>query len=463
MTALGQRIQASAGYPGWVLIACLTGMFATTFTITILGVSLSVIADDLGSTPEVVAWVITGPMLVQALSLPLLGKLGDLYGHRRVYLIGFAIASAFALATALAWDAASLISIRVLGQLTGTATMPASTALIFHVYRPDERVRAMGWVSLVSAGAPVFGLAIGGLMVDTVGWRPLFVIQGVLSVAALLLASIVLRETTRREGVSLDLPGAASLAVAASALTFGINRMPIWGLAHWGVFVPLCIVPFALVWFVRVERRAEHPLVPLSFFRRRNFTFPMIASVFAQFAYMGGFIISPLLLLRVFGYSATATAFLTLLRPLAFSVASPIGGVIATRLGERTMVIIGLGGVVLAMASFALGARMESIPLIGAGLLVAGLAFGVCQPSISAIVGNSVDDHSFGIASSAVQMASSIGAVAGISVLTALTAGSDTPDVFFDGYALGGGIALLGFVAGLFTQGRKAAARARLS
>jgi MFS family permease len=189
----------------------------------------------------------------------------------------------------------------------------------------------------------------------------------------------------------------------------------------------------------------------------------MIASAFAQFAYMGGFIISPLLLLRVFGYSATATAFLTLLRPLAFSVASPIGGIIATRIGERSMVVIGLAGVVLAMASFALGARSESIVLIGGGLLVAGLAFGLSQPSISAIVGNSVDEHSFGIASSAAQMAASIGAVSGISVLTALTADSATPEVFFDGYLLGGAVALLGFVASLFMQGRRAAARARVS
>lgn len=455
------RIHASPRYQSWVLVACLSGMFATTFTITILGVSLAVIADDLGSTPENVAWVITGPMLVQALALPLLGKLGDLYGHRRVYLIGFAIAAAFALATAAAWDATSLITIRTLGQLTGTATMPASTALLFHVYRPEERVRAMGWVSLVSAGAPVFGLAIGGLMVDTLGWRPLFVIQAVLSVAALAFASLVLRETRRQDGISLDVPGAITLAIAASALTFGVNRLPTWGITHPGVFIPLAIVPLALAAFVRAERRAVHPLVPLAFFSRRNFTFPMIAGFFAQFAYMGGFIISPLLLLQVFGYSATATSFLTMLRPISFSIVSPISGAVASRIGERTMVVVGTGGVVLAMGSFALGAALESIPFIAGGLVVAGLAFGICQPSISAIVGNSVDEHSFGIASSAVQMASSIGAVSGISVLTALAADSTTSGAFFEGYALGGVFALLGFGASFFTQGRRAAARAR--
>lgn len=458
--SLAQRIHASPNYKGWVLVACLSGMFATTFTITILGVSLAVIADDLESTPEIVAWVITGPMLVQALALPILGKVGDVIGHRRVYLIGFAFATAFALATAAAWSAGSLVAIRTLGQLTGTATWPASTALLFHVYQPEERVRAMGWVSLVSAGAPVFGLAIGGLMVDTLGWRPLFVIQAVLCALAFALAVVVLRETGRQEGVTLDLPGAATIAVAASCLTFGINRLPAWGLTHPGVFGPLLVVPLALWAFVRAERRAVHPLVPLAFFSRRNFSFPMVSGFFAQFAYMGGFIISPLLLLQVFGYSATATSFLTMLRPITFSLCSPIGGAIATRVGERTMVVIGNGGVVLAMASFALGATFESIPFIAGGLVIAGLGFGICQPSISAIVGNSVGEKHFGIASSAVGMASSIGAVSGISVLTALTADSESPEIFFQGYVLGAVFALLGFLASFFTVGRRAARRA---
>jgi MFS family permease len=203
--------------------------------------------------------------------------------------------------------------------------------------------------------------------------------------------------------------------------------------------------------------------VPLQFFSRRNFTFPMVSGFFAQFAYMGGFIITPLLLLQGFGYSATATSFLTMLRPLAFSICSPIGGAIATRVGERTMVVIGNGGVVLAMISFALGASLESIGLSAGGLVIAGLGVGVCQPSISAIVGNSVGDRHFGIASSAVGMASSIGAVSGISVLTALTADSTSPSVFVGGYALGALFAVLGFSASFFTVGRKAARAAAMA
>ena len=226
-----------------VLAACLAGIFASTFTITILGVSLRPIADDLGSDVATIAWVMTGPMLAQALSLPVLGRMGDLYGHRRVYLIGFCISAAAAALTAFAWDAWSLVGFRCLGQLAGTATMPASTAMLFHVYPARERVKAMSYVSLVSAGAPVLGLAVGGVLVDQLGWRPIFVIQAVLSLIAIVFAAFVLQESEPGENPRLDVGGAITLAGAAFALTFAINRSPVWGPMHASVLLAAAIVP----------------------------------------------------------------------------------------------------------------------------------------------------------------------------------------------------------------------------
>ena len=200
--------------------------FATTFTITILGVSLKTIAVDLESQVSTIAWVMTAPMLAQAVSAPLLGKLGDIHGHRRVYLIGFILATIVAIATAYAWDATSLIGLRALGQLAGTATMPASMAMLFRAYEGRDRVKAMGWMSVIFAGAPVLGLAIGGVLVENIGWRPIFLIQGVLSALACAIAYFVLVETPQRRDVRLDVPGALVLALAAFSLTFAINRLP---------------------------------------------------------------------------------------------------------------------------------------------------------------------------------------------------------------------------------------------
>jgi MFS family permease len=163
---LRARLEAGGRYPTWVLLAALAGMFATTFPITILAVSLGNIAREFGTRETTVAWVISAPMLLSAVTLPLLGKLGDLYGHRRVFLIGFAGATVVAGLTAMAWGAGSLIALRTLAAVLGGATQPTSMALIFSVFGREERVRAMGWWSMTGAAAPALGLIAGGPLVD---------------------------------------------------------------------------------------------------------------------------------------------------------------------------------------------------------------------------------------------------------------------------------------------------------
>jgi MFS family permease len=444
-----RQIQHHPNHRRWLLWACLAGGFATTFTITILGVSLKAIAVDLDSQVATIAWVLTAPMLAQAVSAPILGKFGDLHGHRRVYLIGFVLATIVAFATAFAWNAASLIGLRTLGQLAGTATMPASMAMLFRAYEGRERVKAMGWMSVVIAGGPVLGLAIGGVLIENIGWRPIFLIQGALSALACLIALLVLVETPRRKNLGMDIPGACVLACGALTLTFGINRLPSWGVMDARVLLAFAMTPLLLMLFTRIERRSPHPLIPLEFMGRRNFVLPLLIGFSLQFAYMGGFIISPLIMLGVFGLGQAATSMWTIARPISFSLSSPIGGHLGSRYGERSMVITGSVLILAAMISLTAGAAFTSMPLILAGLILAGMGMGFAQPSLSTIVASAVSEEDHGVAISTMSTTSGIGAVAGISILTALCADSQTPIGFRDGYALGAGVAAVGVVASL--------------
>ncbi len=138
------RLTESGSYPRWVLLTALTGMFATTFPVTLLAVSLSTIADDFDASETLIAWVISGPLLASAVALPILGKLGDLYGHRRVFLTGFTISTVVTALTVFAWDPYSLIVLRGLAVVVGAATIPSSMALINSVHLPTERAKA--WV-----------------------------------------------------------------------------------------------------------------------------------------------------------------------------------------------------------------------------------------------------------------------------------------------------------------------------
>ena len=444
------RVQSRLGdgdrYQRWVLLTALTGMFATTFPVTLLAVSLPTIAEDFDASETLVAWVISAPLLGSAVALPILGKLGDLYGHRRVFLTGFAVSTAVTAATVFAWDPYSLIALRGLAVVVGAATIPSSMALINSVYARHERAKAMGWWSLVAAGSPAIGLVIGGPLIDAVGWRPMFGIQAVLSVVPVLAALLVLRETTRRRDVGFDIPGSLTLAVGAGGIMFGLNQVPIRGVDT--VIVAAFLIGIAgLLAFAYVESRVTFPLLPLEFFRRRNFTASILAALFSGAAYMGGFILAPLLLQSIFALSVSATSLVMLLRPGSFAITSPIGGSIATRRGERPVAMFGSATIATALLLLGLGGTWDLLWLIAVGLVLQGIGNGTAQPTITATMSNSVDESDLGIAAAAQRMAFQVGSALGISTLTSIYGGTEEAADFLTAYLVGAGIAVLALVA----------------
>lgn len=157
-----------------VLLSC---VFTVSFMITLLVVSLKTVADDLNSTTSIISWTITAPMLAFGVVGPAFGKVGDLWGHKRVFVGGLFIAGVFAICTAVAWDATSMIVFRTLSAAGGSALGPAAMAYINRMYGPSERVRPLGYWSFVTAGAPVLGVVAGVPLVAIFGWRTIFLIQ----------------------------------------------------------------------------------------------------------------------------------------------------------------------------------------------------------------------------------------------------------------------------------------------
>lgn len=444
-SAVQARLDASGSYQRWVLLTGLVGMFATTFPVTLLAVSLSTIADDFDTSETLIAWVISAPLLGSAVALPILGKLGDLYGHRRVFLTGFAISTVITALTTLAWDPFSLIVLRGLAVVIGAATIPSSMALINSVYSRGERAKAMGWWSLVAAGSPAIGLVIGGPLIDAVGWRPMFGIQAALSVLPVVAAYLVLRETPLRTDVGFDVPGAVTLAVATGALMFALNQVPQRGVD--GVIAgAFALGVVGLVAFCLVETRVAFPLLPLEFFKRRNFTASLLAALFSGAAYMGGFILAPLLLQSVFALSVSTTSLVMLLRPASFSITSPIGGSLATRVGERPVAMFGSAAIAAALVLLGLGGTADLLWIVIVGLILQGIGNGTAQPTITATMSNSVDEADLGIAAAAQRMAFQVGSALGISTLTSIYGGTEQASDFFTAYLVGAGIGAMALV-----------------
>ena len=151
-------MEAGAHHRWWVLSGLLSGLFALNFTFTVFIVALPRVAHELGTSITVLTWTMIGPLLAYGLAAPLFGKAGDVFGHRRLYMLGLAGAMVSAALTALAPSTGVLIFARTLDGVQGAATGTASMALIMSAFPPEERVTAMGWWSLVGAGGPVLGV-----------------------------------------------------------------------------------------------------------------------------------------------------------------------------------------------------------------------------------------------------------------------------------------------------------------
>lgn len=449
------RARRGDRYRWWVLWTVLAGLFSVNVTFTIFAVALPRIAGELDTTENTLTWVITGPLLAFGVVAPILGKAGDLWGHRRMYLLGMVGACVFAALSAVAPTAGSLILVRTLSAVQGAATGASSMALIFSVFQREDRVKAMGWWSLVGAGGPVLGVAIGGPAIEAFGWRWIFAVQVPLTLAALVLGGAILHETERKSpGSRLDWQGGIAITLGVTSLLFAFNRGPEWGWASPAVVGAFALGPLALAAFVAVERRASSPLLPLEYLRRRNFSLPIAAQLFANFAYMGGFILAPSLLSEVYGYGESRIGFLVLSRPLAFSLVAPVAGYAAVRIGERVAAVSGTALVVSSMVVFAALSTSSPASLVLVALVLSGAGLGMAQPSISASIANSVDEADLGVASAAQQLITHVGIVAGIQLMKTIQI-SDATDglpAYRSAYLLGAGVSVLAVLAAAFVR-----------
>jgi len=423
-----QRAEASGRRQWFVLWALLAGLLALNFTFTVFVVALPRVATELHSSITVLTWTMIGPLLAYGLAAPLFGKVGDVFGHRRLYLFGLAGAMVSATLTALAPTAGFLIAARTLDGIQGAATGTASMALIMRSFAPSERVKAMGWWSLVGAGGPVLGVSLGSPIIQYLGWRALFWFQLVLLAIAFVVVVILLPghadERNPKEHAealhsfrTMDWVGSWSLSLSVTALMLGLSLGSTLGWSSTAVWACwLGTVSGAVTFVVRI-RRSANPIIPAEYFRRRNFVMPIVIRSAGNFAYFGAFFLAPLLMELGYGFSESKVGLVSIARPLCFAVSSPIAGYAAVRVGERTTAVF---GTVLLFGSLLLFAMLQpdtSLLILVVALALSGLGMGIAMPATSSTMANEVSESDFGVMSAAQILAMQVGEVAGIQVL----------------------------------------------
>ena len=407
-----------------VFSGLMLGMLLAALDHTILATALPDIVGDLGGL-EHLSWVVTSYLLATTVSTPLYGKLGDLYGRKRLFQYAIVIFLVGSVLCGMAQSMGQLIAFRAVQGLGSGGLMVLAQAVVGDIVAPRERGRYQGYFVAVFGVSSVIGPLVGGFLTDQASWRWVFYVNLPVGIVALVVTSVVLPVGTRRPDARLDIRGAVLLSSGVTALVL----LTTWaGTEHeWGspIIVALGLASVGLLLaFVAAERRAEEPLLPLRLFRNRTFSVTSSVSLVIGFAMFGALSFLPLFLQLVTNASATNSGLLLLPLMGGLLLASTVSGQIVSRTGRYKA--IPMIGTMVATVGMALLATMgaETPRLVSAAYMaLLGVGMGLVMQVLIVATQNAVPQPDLGVATASVNFFRSIGGSIGVAVFGALFAG----------------------------------------
>jgi len=416
LPAAESRVSRSQLY---AMLGIMLVLFLVSLDQTVVGTAMPRIIAELNGF-ELYAWVTTIYLLVETATLPIVGKLGDLYGRKWFVIGGIAVFMAASALCGIAQDMTQLILFRGLQGIGAGMILATVFTMVADVF-PDmrDRARYQGLLFSVFAFSSVLGPILGGWITDALGWRWLFYVNVPIGILAFVVLPAVLPAGKRRTNVSIDYAGAVTIVVAVVALLLSMELIGLgfaWNsLVVLGSFA-LSIVAFAL--FIPIERRAVEPIIPLSLFRNRVIVAASIVLFFQGMAMFGASLYLPLFIQGVLGFSPSASGMAMV--PLVITMT--VIGTIIGRLVARYEVIRPFqlfGTITLSASVFLLTTLTAASPiwLVSVYLFVMGLGMGSLMPVNTLAVQSSVEVHNLGVATSATQFIRSIGSTVGIAAI----------------------------------------------
>ena len=391
------------------------GMFLAALDQTIVATALPRIVSDLGG-PQHLSWVVTAYLLTSTVTVPLYGKLSDLYGRRPLFVFSILVFLAGSALSGIAQDMTQLILFRGIQGLGAGGILPLGLIVIGDLFSPRERGRYQGFTGAVFGMASVIGPLVGGYLTDNISWRWIFYINLPIGAVALFVIVTTMQLPFHRKEHRVDYLGAAVLTAGVTSLllvatwggtTYSWGSPTILALAAAGV---LCLAAF-----VRIERRAREPVLPLTLFRSGIFTVSVLAAFVLGAAMFGTIIYIPLFVQRVLGASATNSG--VVLIPLMLSVVLAVvaSGQIVTRTGRyRAFPIVGS---VTMLVGFWLLTRLTASSSPGdatLAMIVIGLGIGQMMQTYTLAVQNDARREEMGVATASTQFFRSMGGAFGV-------------------------------------------------
>lgn len=377
------------------LLVVASSVFLTTLTGSMINVVIPIIRAEFGASAAQVGWIVTGYVLAYAIGVPLYGRISDLFGVRRVFVLGLLGFATGALICALAPNLALLVLGRTV-QGVGGAVIPAlATVAVARVLPSGNRGGAMGLVaSSVGVGSAV-GPVVGGVVGQFLGWRPLFAGSLVLALLLIPFARRVLPDGGSQAERRFDLPGGLLLGLSTGLFLFGITQGQAAGFASfssWGSFLGAALAAAGFIWRIN---RAPHPFVPPALFGNRAYVAAMVVGFFAMFANLSTLVFVSLLIVEVNALSPGAAGLVLTPGAITLALLSPLAGRYSDRIGVRPIIVAGL--VIMACALFLLSTFAGSTPLLVAvGIVGMGAGFACIQSPTNNAAANALPGKEVG-------------------------------------------------------------------
>lgn len=435
------------------LLALCLGYFMVILDATIVNVAVPVLQTQLETTHTAVQWVIDGYLLAFASFLLTAGGLGDRLGNKGMFLLGLIIFTATSALCGFAPSVGILIGARVVQGIGAALLVPPSLALLNHIFEiPQERAKAIGVWASVAGVAAASGPIVGGLLINWLGWRSVFLVNVPIGIAGFLLTWRFVVRSPRLNLRGFDLPAQVVGVVALAALVFAFNDGNHIGWQQWPICGALIVCVVAVIGFILIERRAPSPMLPLELFSSPTFSGANIVGLLLNLGFYGQLFFINLFFQQIKGYSPLLTGFALLPESGMVWIASWLSGRITARTGPRLPMTL---GPLLGAVGFLCMLLMDAhTPYIIVCFMLMAIGFGMAfnMPAMTtACIGAAPRERS-SIASGVLNAGRQAGSALGVALLGSLVAGRGNAFVSGMHVALiiAGGVFLLASVLSFF-------------
>jgi len=410
-----------------ILAICCGSLLLVSLDATIVNVALPSIARELHSSVPSLQWTVDAYLLVLASLLLLSGSLADRYGRKRLFAIGVAIFTAGSLLCSLAPSDGWLIGFRMFQAVGGSAMTPVALAIVTNIFvLPAARAGAIGiWAAVGGVGIAA-GPLLGGLLVDTVGWRSIFWINVPTGVAVVVLTLVMIPESRAGRPRSLDPLGQLFAILVLVGIVFVIIELPRAADMLLLISGAAIIAVGAFVALLLYERTRAEPAIPLPLFRERTFAVAFAVAVLGFLAFSGLLFANTLYLQEVRALPASLAGLLTLPLAVATIVAAPASGRLMARVGARVPLLI--AGATMVAAALALIPLTPTGPVLWLVLpyAVFGIGYGMLNAPVNDTAVSDLPDDQAGVAASLISTAKQVGSALGVAIVGSIVAANPT-------------------------------------